>query len=295
MIIDDARRIDCHCHVFDPARFPYGADTFYRPSGQEIGTARQLTHVLDAHGVTHALLVGPNSGYEQDNRCMLDAIAQSNGRFKGIAVVANDIARDELQALRAAGVVGIAFNATHHGVEHYLGTQRLLAKLAALDMCVSLQVQHEQLVALAPLLEHSGVRVLVDHCGRPAPEHGLGQPGFQALLRLARTKRACVKLSGYSKFSRHEHPHADTWPYVHALLDAFTPDACVWASDWPYLRAPARVDYGPLLALFERLVPAPAVRRTILWETPRRLLGFGDGSAPPQPGASREPQPEQCR
>jgi predicted TIM-barrel fold metal-dependent hydrolase len=260
--------------VFDPARFPYGANTFYRPAGQEIGTALQLMHVLDAHGVRHALLVGPNSGYELDNRCMLDAIARSNGRLKGIAVVANDIGRARLEELRAAGVIGVAFNATHHGVEHYLGSAELLAALHALDMCVSLQVHQDQLVALAPLLERSGVRILIDHCGRPTPEQGLRQPGFRALLRFAHTGRAFVKLSGYSKFSRNPHPHDDVRPYVEALLDAFTPDGCLWASDWPHLRAPERVDYGPLLTLVESLLPDADARRRVLWETPRRVLGF---------------------
>ena len=267
-------KIDCHCHVFDPARFPYLADTFYRPSGQEIGTAQQLAHVLDAHGVRHALLVGPNSGYELDNRCMLDAIARSPGRLKGIAVVANDIGRAGLETLRAAGVIGVAFNATHHGVGHYLGVAALLEELRALDLCVSLQVRDDQLVALAPLLERSGVRILIDHCGRPAPERGLGQPGFQALLGLARTGRAFVKLSGYSKFARDPHPHGDVRPFVDALLDAFTPDRCLWASDWPHLRAPERVDYGPLLTLLETLIPDAGARRKVLWETPRRMLGF---------------------
>jgi predicted TIM-barrel fold metal-dependent hydrolase len=224
--------------------------------------------------VHHALLVGPNSGYEQDNRCMLDAIAHGDGRFKGIAVVANDIERTALEELRAAGVVGVAFNATHHGVDYYLGAAGLLAKLAALDMCVSLQVQHEQLVALAPLLERSGVRILIDHCGRPTPEEGLEQRGFQAMLRLARTRRAWVKLSGYAKFSRDAHPYADVRPYLDALLDTFTPDRCLWASDWPFLRAPERVDYGPLLKLIERLLPGAGDRREVLWETPRRVLGF---------------------
>ena len=32
-------KIDCHVHVLDPARFPYGANTHYAPAGQEIGTA----------------------------------------------------------------------------------------------------------------------------------------------------------------------------------------------------------------------------------------------------------------
>ena len=57
-------------------------------------------------------------------------------------------------------------------------------------------------------------------------------------------------------------------------LDAFTPDRCMWASDWPFLRAPERIDYGPLLNLIERFVPDPVERRRVLFETPCRELGF---------------------
>lgn len=271
----EAPKIDCHCHVFDPARFPYGAATHYRPAGQEIGTAAQFGAVMATYGVSYALLVGPNSGYEQDNHCMLDAIAHGNGRLRGIAVVPHDIADDGLRALRAAGIVGVAFNATFHGVAYYRDAERLLARLAALDMCVSLQVEHGQLVALAPMLEHSGVRVLVDHCGRPTPADGLCQPGFVRLLELAANGRTFVKLSGYVKFAQRPYPYDDVHPYVGALLDAFTPAGCLWASDWPFLRAPARVDYGPLLTLVERFVPDPADRHAVLFETPCRVLGFG--------------------
>ena len=271
----DEPKIDCHCHVLDPAGFAYGADTFYRPSGQEVGTALQLSQMHDAYGVRHGLIVGPNSGYEEDNRCLLDAIERGRGRYKGIAVVANGIGETELLGLREHGVIGVAFNATHHGVDHYLAAEALLAKLRALDMCVSLQVQHTQLCALAPLFERTGVRLLIDHCGRPSPDAGLHEPGFQELLRLGRERRAVVKLSGYFKFSRAPHPHDDVRQHMEALLDAFTPDACVWASDWPFLRAPRHIDVGPLLTLLERLVPDAADRRKVLWETPRRVLGFG--------------------
>lgn len=273
-MIYDEPKVDCHCHVFDPAHFPYGANTFYRPAGQEIATASQLTQMHDAYGVRYGLLVGPNSGYEEDNRCMLDAIARGGGRYRGIAVVANDVDEASLASLAVAGVVGVAFNATHHGVERYLAAGGLLAKLRALDLCVSLQVQHDQLVALGPFLERAGVRVLVDHCGRPTPEAGLSQPGFGALLRLAQSGRAFVKLSGYAKFSREAHPYRDIRPYVEALLAAFTPARTLWASDWPFLRAPGRVDVGPLLALAESLLPDASVRRAVLWDTPCALLGF---------------------
>jgi len=274
MSICDEPKIDCHCHVLDPARFPYGEASVYRPAGQEIGTAAQFTRVMDAYGVTHALLVGPNSGYEQDNRCLLDAIANGAGRFKGIAVVPNDAGDDALRALRTVGIVGVAFNATFHGVDFYRDTEDLLARLAALDLCVSLQVQHDQLLVLAPMLERAGVRVLIDHCGRPTTAAGLDQPGFRTLLRLAATGRVFVKLSGYVKFAQRPFPYDDARPYVDALLDAFTPDRCLWASDWPFLRAAERIDYGPLLSLVERFVPDAADRRRVLFETPRSVLDF---------------------
>ena len=52
-------KIDCHCHVLDPLRFPYGDATPYRPAGQEIGTAEQYAQVRVAYGIERALLVGP--------------------------------------------------------------------------------------------------------------------------------------------------------------------------------------------------------------------------------------------
>jgi predicted TIM-barrel fold metal-dependent hydrolase len=267
--------IDCHVHVFDPVRFPYAPDAWYVPVGGETGTADQLGQVLDAHGVMHALIVGPNSGYGLDNRCLLGALARGAGRYKGIAVVRNDAGRDELQELQAAGVVGVAFNAALLGVDFYRDCGPLLERLRELNLWAQVQVQADQLVALRPLLQSSGARLLFDHTGRPDPKAGLGQPGFQALLALAETGRACVKLSGHVKVSALPHPHPDVWPYVRELLRVHTPQALVWASDWPFLRAPARIDYGPLVALFEQMLPDADVRRAIGCETPRRLFGFG--------------------
>jgi predicted TIM-barrel fold metal-dependent hydrolase len=274
MSIFDEPKIDCHNHVFDPAAFPYVPDTAYRPAGQEIATASQFRHVMDCYGVRYALVVGPNSGYGTDSRPLLDAIARSSGRCKGIAVVPLDIGTSALATLKAQGIVGVAFNSTIHGVEHYLGTRELLARLADLEMFLQIQAEKDQLAAFQPLLDKSSVRLVIDHCGRPDISAGPGQPGFQALLDLGRAGRACVKLSGYAKFSALPHPHEDVRPFVAALLDAFTPDNCVWASDWPFVKATGRIDYGPLLKLFENVVPDPAVRRKILWDTPCRWFGF---------------------
>jgi predicted TIM-barrel fold metal-dependent hydrolase len=274
MTIPACRKIDCHIHAVDPVRFPYAPDTPYRPSGQEIAPAAHLIQVLDAFNVEHALIVGTNSGYGSDSRLLLDALKLGGGRFKGVAVVENDVEVAELERLKAAGVVGVAFNAPFHGVDYYRDTAPLVEKLVDLGLFLQIQVEQDQLLALLPLIEKSTVRVVFDHCGRPAVEHGLSQPAFAALLRIGRERDAYVKLSGYYKFSRQPHPYADTWPFIAALAEAFTLDRCVWGSDWPFLRAEQRLDYGPLLAALSRIFPDPDDQERLLWKTPARLLGF---------------------
>ena len=138
----------------------------------------------------------------------------------------------------------MAWNVTHYGVDYYRDAKPLLEKLVALDMFVDIQVEHDQLVPMMPMLADSGVRILVDHCGRPTVDAGLHQPGFRALLELGTTRRAFVKLSGFVKFSRESAPHEDTWPFVAALVEAFTLDHCMWASDRLPPSRRRRVDYA---------------------------------------------------
>ena len=276
MSIYDEPKIDCHNHLFDPARFPYRADTIYAPAGQEVATLEQFGRVMDAYGVQHALLVGPTSGYRTDNRCLLHALAQGEGRFKGIAVVEHAISLDELAALKEQGVVGIAFNPALEGLASMHGVAGLFGRLAELDLFAQIQVHGNQLVELLGLIESTAPRLLIDHCGRPEVRAGVEQPGFQALLGLAGSGRACVKISGMQKFAAHDHLEEQAGAYVRELLRAFGPDACVWGSDWPFIREQSRVDYGPLLKLAEQLMADASVRRKVMWDTPRRLFGFGE-------------------
>jgi predicted TIM-barrel fold metal-dependent hydrolase len=283
--IYDEPKVDCHNHLLDPAHFGYAPAAWYHPVANEQGTARQLTELFDAYGSRHALVVGPNSGYDTDNRCLLDFLERGNGRFKGVAVVHNGTGRAELERLRDRGVVGTTMQAALLGVDHFRDTGTLLRALAELDMFADVQVDGDQLLEMAPILEPSGVRVLIDHCGRPDPAAGVDQPGFRRLLDLASTGRYFVKLSGLVKCSTTAYPWEDSWPFVRALLEAYTPDRCMWGSDWPFSRAPERIDYGLVLALFERLIPDPGDRRKVMWDTPVRLFGFDASPPRRQPAA----------
>jgi predicted TIM-barrel fold metal-dependent hydrolase len=134
--------------------------------------------LFDAYGSRHALVVGPNSGYDTDNRCLLDFLARGTGRFKGVAVIDNDISRSELERLRGLGIVGTTMQASLLGVDHFRDTTALLRDLAALDMFADVQVDGDQLIEMAPVLEPSGVRVLIDHCGRPDVHIGSASTRF---------------------------------------------------------------------------------------------------------------------
>ena len=267
-------KIDCHCHLLDPARFPYDPQTRYAPAGQEIATLNQMLTVHDAFNVRHALLVQPNSGYGFDNSCVLDALERHPNRFRAIAVVPRDTTLERLAELKAKGVLGVAFNVTFHGMEYYEQADALLEKMAQLDMFVDIQFEHEQFLALAPILARHNVRVRVDHCGRPTTSWGVEHRAFQALLDLGRSGSAFVKLSGYIKFAETPHPSPDVEPFVQALLAAYGPDNCLWSSDWPFLKAPERCDFGPLVQLAGSLFPDPALRRKLFWDNAARLFGF---------------------
>ena len=267
--------IDSHCHVFDTARFPYSPDTPYQPPPHEAGTASDLGAVLDAHGLSNALLVNPTSGYRYDNRCMIAAIRSSHGRFKGIGRVPPDVDQRTLDELDNGGVIGIRLDliADRADVVRHPAMPRLFAQIRERRWQVHVQCEKDQLCEVADALRAARVPLVIDHCGRPDPALGVTQPGFKTLLELGRDGHF-VKLSGPFRFSHEPPPHADAEPFVAALVDAFTVKRCVWGSDWPFLRMPRRMDYGPVMAYLERWLPDERDRRQVLWHTPAGLFGF---------------------
>ena len=268
-------KIDCHAHIFDPLRFPYQKDNQFHPSGGELGTVEDLGHAMRSYGVQHVVLVQPNSGYGPDNSYLLHAIREGEGRFKGMAKIPHDITRSDLESLKSQGVLGAAINPTFDGLDYYRSAAGLIRLLAELDMFANIQAQNDDLLMFMPWLKEFPVKILIDHCGRPTPGASPDRPEFRALLELAETKRACIKISGFAKFSARSYPFEDVHSDVRAIIDAYTPQACIWASDWPFLRPPQRQDYGPLIDLAETFFPDAADRQAVFWDNPRRLFGFG--------------------
>jgi len=269
------RGVDAHCHVFDTVRFAYSPEATYRPPDHEQGSVEQFSAVLAAHRLSHALLVSPTSGYFYDNRCMVAAVREGAGRFKGIARVRPGTDERSLAELRDAGVIGLRLDLVTDGAASVedAAVGRLLAQAREMGWLVQVQCERDQLAEAAPRLRAARVPLMFDHCGRPDAARGQDQPGFQALLEFGREGHY-VKLSGPFRFANAFSRGARSEPFVAALVETFTPSRCVWGSDWPFLRMPRRMDYGPVLANLERWLPDEAARRQVLWETPARLFGF---------------------
>ena len=270
-----ARAVDAHAHVFGGEEFSFSSDALYTPHKNQMGTAKKFHEVLAAHDMTHGLLVGAGP-YGDDNRCMVQAISESNGLFKGVALVKATIEERELEKLKNQGVVGIRMNLMGHGLRPLVepGANVLLARLKSLDMYLQLHFQKAELVEAAPILRKSGVKMIIDHFGRPDLTLGVQDKGYQEVLEFGKTGQASIKLSGPFRSSVQGYPYTDVDPFIEAAIEAYKLDNCMWGSDWPFVRIEERMDYGPPATCLTRWLPDEGDRQKVLWETPARLFGF---------------------
>lgn len=260
-------RIDSHAHVF---RRDLPLTPGYRHAPQHDAELPEFLAILDAHGVTHAVLTAP-SFFGTDNSFLLAALRAAPDRLRGTVIVGDRVTQDELASMHRDGVVGVRFNMLRRDDLPDLRSapwRRVLGAMAEMGWHVEIYVEGPKLpTLLTPALE-TGVKVVVDHFGSPDPAQGLACPGFRALLAAVREGRAWVKLSAPYRLGG-----ADPRPYAHALLEA-GPQQLVWASDWPWTQNSAGMTYARCLRWLEEWVPDAAARARILGETPRALFRF---------------------
>jgi 2-pyrone-4,6-dicarboxylate lactonase len=124
------------------------------------------------------------------------------------------------------------------------------------------------------------VPLVFDHMGGVRGVEGPGNRGFQALLRILKSRDDCwTKISSWYRRSDAGGPgYRDMQPIVEALVEA-RPDRLVFGTNWPHpaLFAPETVpNDGALIDLFCDWVPDEPIRRRIFSDNPARLYGFED-------------------
>ena len=264
---------DAHCHVFGPAsRFPYAEGRAYTPPDAPVENFRKLQNVL---GLERAVIVQATC-HGTDNGAALDAIAGSNGRYRGVAIVDDSFTEADFETLHDGGMRGVRFSYARHlsGPPDFSQVARVAEKIAPLGWHVVLYLEAEDVAANAHTLAALPLPVVIDHMGRVKTADGVEQKPFQLLLELLRGEDFWVKICGAERISSAGPPYSDAVPFAQALIEA-APDRILWGTDWPHPNIEGRMpNDGDLLDLLARHAPDEAVRNRILVDNPARLYGF---------------------
>ncbi len=262
---------DCHAHVFGPReQYGYADDRLYTPAPVYL---KDYIAMLDAIGFERGVLV-QTGVHGTNNSVIVDAIAQSNGRLRGIALLREDVTDAELDALDRAGVRGFRANLVAKVGVQFDAAKKLAARVARLGWHAQFLLDIEDFPDFDRIAAEFPSEMVVDHMGRPDPVKGINAPGFQALIRALKSGRVWSKLSAPYRTSRTPIPYGDITPFARALVEA-APDRLVYGGDWPHVMMEGEMPNTGVLANQLGVWATDAgVRNKILVENPARLYGF---------------------
>jgi predicted TIM-barrel fold metal-dependent hydrolase len=285
--------VDAQVHLFTAhdERYPWDPVVLSDPSLRRmrerfeahvpIASTEAVLAQMDAHGVRGALVVAPSvHGY--DPSYSVDAYLAHPDRFRVVGRV--DPARADVEEhLQAWGAdpafVGLRLNLwADDAIASFLagGDDRMLAAAAraGLVLCVNAPGRfdlHERIARTFPELP-----LVIDHLGLFSipmlePDYGDTFAGLDGLLALAAYEQVAVKLTSLELLSREPYPHADVWPHVHRVVEAFGPSRLMWGSDWTVFDH----DYGEILDVVRATDElGPADKEQILGASLRRVWGW---------------------
>ncbi|MGZ8347624.1 MAG: amidohydrolase family protein, partial [Allosphingosinicella sp.] len=263
--------VDAHCHVFGPmAEFPFSAKAKYLP--QDAGP--DMLFALRARlGFSRNVIVQA-SCHGTDNAATLDAIARSQGRARGVAVVDPAIGDAGLAALHAGGIRGVRFNFLKRRVDdapkdRFLDVAR---RIAPLGWHVVVYFEADTLEELRPFLDAIPVPVVVDHMGRPDVSQGPDGADMKAFRALLDSRDdVWFKATCPDRLSPQGEPYDDFVAAVRPLVEDY-PDRALWGTDWPHPNMQHRIpDDGGLVDVIPRIAPTAELQRKLLVDNPMRL------------------------
>jgi predicted TIM-barrel fold metal-dependent hydrolase len=261
--IGDGPLVDSHAHAYT-LDMPLSPSAWHRPPHD--APIENYIRELDAHGITHAVLAGA-SIYGDYNDYQIDAL-RKYPRLRGTVIINNPlIDRYILEMMKKDGVVGVRFQRRNVANPPDLSSAEyklLLRRIADLGWHAHLlENDGERIIQPLKDLEGSGVRLVIDHFGRPDHKKGINCEGFKAVLRSVEKGNTWVKLSaGYRQAS----PVAAK-ELAGELLKSAGPERLLWGSDWPFAAFEDKVTYADTIRDFHEWIPNPAARRKIGGET----------------------------
>jgi len=275
--------VDAHCHVFGPgAEFPYAPERKYTPCD---ASKAQLFALRDHLGFARNVIVQATC-HGADNRAMVDALLNSNGKARGIATVRRDVTDAALQELHAAGVRGVRFNFVKRLVD-FTPKDELLdiaTRIAPLGWHVVIYFEAVDLPQLWDFFTALPTTVVVDHMGRPDVSLPVDGPQFELFVKFMRehtnvwSKVSCperLSLAGPKALNGEpgleDGAYRDVVPFARRIVDTF-PERVLWGTDWPHPNLKDHMpDDGLLVDFIPHIATTAQLQRKLLVENPMRL------------------------
>ncbi|TWC13403.1 MULTISPECIES: amidohydrolase [unclassified Pseudomonas] len=265
--------IDSHAHVFSRG-LELTSERRYTPDYD--ATLDQYLHHLQAHGLSHGVLVQP-SFLGTDNNYLLAALQQAPRQLRGVVVLEPDASRTEMDSMARLGVVGVRLNLMGKDLPDFRDAawQGFFGHLAELDWHVELHRSVEDLPGLIRHLLPFGIRLVVDHFGRPDSRLGIEQAGFTELLALGSSGQVWMKVSGIYRLAGTDQQNLEFARASLALLErSFGPRRLVWGSDWPHTQHEPTIGFETVMEQLQALDCSASLRRALMLQAPQELFGF---------------------
>ena len=262
---------DTHVHIWGPFdRFPVAKGAPYTPPER---TRDDLVALHERLGVDRAVIV-QTTVYKSDNRAMLDGIARSGGRWRGVALIDEHFTDADFRTLHEGGVRGVRFGFVKHlgGVPDLALVRRTAARIAPMGWHLVLHLDAGNIPEFIDFFGELSLPVVVDHMGRVPVRDGLDQPPFRILLDLLKRPNWWVKVSGAERISETGPPFADAIPFAQRLIEA-APGRVLWGTDWPHPNVRWEPDETDLVDLLPSFAGAAELHK-VLVDNPARLYGF---------------------
>jgi len=270
-----ANACDAHCHIFGPAdQYPFAPDRSYTPPDAGLDKFKALQKTL---GLIRAVLVNA-SCHGTDNTVILDAIAQSEGKYRGVANIDDSFTIEDLQVLHDGGIRGCRFNFVAHlgGMPDMDEFHRIVDRIRPLGWHVVLHFDAGDLLEFKDMLLNLPVPFVIDHMGRVPTKDGLDQLPFKYLLEVAQLDNCWIKVCGAERIASEGPPFTSAVPFAQAIIDV-APDRTFWGTDWPHPNIKKHMpNDGDLVDLIPLIAPTAIGQQKLLVDNPHRLYGFED-------------------
>ncbi len=234
---------DAHVHVVSDDRQKYPmVPEWALPEGFS-GTADWLVELMDAAGVSGALLVQA-LWYGEDNRYFHEAVHRFPGRFVCLGHLPDPFAPDAPEKLSRQyaeeGIRGVRIRIKEdykaEGVT--AGKADPLIKRAG-ELGVPVQIltydADRQPVVLGLARRFPDVKFITDHLGYPRLAEGYPYPSSRAFFDCGRLANCYAKVSLHCELSSQNYPWADLHDFQKLTLEAFGARRLMWGSNYPML------------------------------------------------------------